>query len=142
VTAIFQRFEAMWSEGVLGQVVRFGISGGIATLVYAIVYSPLAKYQVVTPSIANLAGYAAAMITGYFLHSRWSFRGHGERDNFARTGGRFFVVSLVSLAMNSFFVWVLTEDSMFNGPWWWPLIPIVFVTPLATFALNRLWVFG
>jgi hypothetical protein len=31
---------------------------------------------------------------------------------------------------------------MLNGAWWWPLIPILFVTPLITFALNRLWVFG
>lgn len=128
--------------GLIGQLVRFGISGGIATAVYAVVYSPLAKYEIVSPSLANLTGYFFAMVTGYFLHSRWSFRGHGERGNIARTGSRFFVVSLVSLGLNSLFVWVLTEDSLLNGDWWWPLIPILFVTPLVTFALNRLWVFG
>jgi hypothetical protein len=31
---------------------------------------------------------------------------------------------------------------MLAGPWWWPLIPILFVTPLVTFSLNRLWVFA
>lgn len=129
-------------RGMFGQLVRFGISGGIATALYALVYSPLAKYEIVSPSLANLAGYAVAMLAGYVLHSRWSFRGHGERDNLTRTGSRFFIVSLVSLAMNSFFVFVLTEDSLLNGPWWWPLIPILFVTPLVTFALNRKWVFG
>jgi hypothetical protein len=28
-----------------------------------------------------------------------------------------------------------------DGPTWWPLIPAIFVTPLATFALNRQLVF-
>ena len=130
------------ASSLLGQLIRCGIAGGISTALYAIVYSPLAKYEIVTPSVANLAGYFVAMISGYFLHSHWSFRGHGERGNVARTGSRFFVVSLVSLGLNSLFVWVLTEDSMLNGAWWWPLIPILFVTPLVTFALNRIWVFG
>jgi putative flippase GtrA len=142
VTAFLHRLESMMASGLLGQLIRFGIAGGISTGLYAIVYSPLAKYEIVTPSLANLAGYFVAMISGYFLHSYWSFRGHGERDNVAKTGSRFFVVSLVSLGLNSLFVWVLTEDSMLNGAWWWPLIPILFVTPLITFALNRIWVFG
>jgi putative flippase GtrA len=141
VTALLERLEAKWGPGVLGQLVRFGISGGIATGIYAAVYSPLAKYEVTTPFVANLAGYLVAMLSGYVMHSRWSFRGHGERGNLAKTGSRFFAVSLVSLGLNSLFVWVLTEDSMLDGDWWWPLIPIVFVTPLVTFALNRLWVF-
>jgi putative flippase GtrA len=142
VAALLKQVELVRTNPMFGQLVRFAISGGITTGLYAIVYSPLAKFGVLTPSGANLAGYFVAMITGYFLHSRWSFRGHGERGNVARTGSRFFIVSLVSLGLNSLFVWVLTEDSLLNGPWWWPLIPILFVTPLITFALNRIWVFG
>jgi len=29
-----------------------------------------------------------------------------------------------------------------GGPPWWAVIPMVFVTPLATFYLNRQWVFA
>jgi hypothetical protein len=29
-----------------------------------------------------------------------------------------------------------------HGPTWWPLVPAIFVTPLATYAFNRQWVFG
>ncbi len=126
----------------LGQLVRFGMVGGFVTGLYAIVYSPLASLGILSPQLANLAGYFVAMVTGYILHSRWSFRGHGERDNAARTTGRFFIVSLVSLGLNAFFVFILTDSAMLGGPWWWPLIPILFVTPLVTFSLNRLWVFA
>jgi putative flippase GtrA len=125
----------------LGQIVRFGMVGGFVTALYALVYSPLAKFHVTSPQIANFCGYLTAMITGYLLHSRWSFRGHGKRDNPARTTGRFFIVSLVSYGLNAAFVFVLTDSAMLGGPWWWPLIPILFVTPAVTFTLNRQWVF-
>ncbi|HSR00201.1 MAG TPA: GtrA family protein [Sphingomicrobium sp.] len=128
--------------GVLAQIVRFGMVGGFVTGLYALVYSPLAKYHLTSPQVANFCGYLTAMVTGYVLHSRWSFRGHGSRDNLARTTGRFFIVSLVSYGLNALFVFVLTDQSMFAGPWWWPLLPILFVTPAITFVLNRQWVFG
>ena len=47
-----------------------------------------------------------------------------------------------SLGLNALFVFILTAPNMLAGPWWWPLIPILFVTPLVTFSLNRLWVFA
>jgi len=125
-----------------GQLIRFGLVGGFVTGLYVLVYSPLAGTGTTSPQVANLAGYFVAMVTGYVLHSRWSFRGHGARDNMARTTSRFFIVSLISLALNAFFVFVLTDSMMLDGEWWWPLIPILFVTPLVTFTLNRQWVFG
>jgi len=134
--------RAVALKSLFGQVVRFGLVGGFVTGLYVLVYSPLASLELASPQVANLAGYFVAMVTGYVLHSRWSFRGHGSRDNAARTTGRFFVVSLISLALNALFVFVLTDSLMLDGPWWWPLIPILFVTPLVTFTLNRQWVFG
>jgi putative flippase GtrA len=125
----------------IGQVVRFGLVGGFVTGLYAVVYSPLAKFQIVSPQIANFCGYIAAMVTGYVLHSRWSFRGHGSRDNPAGTSLRFFLVSLISYGLNAAFVFILTDSAALDGPWWWPLIPILFITPAVTFILNRQWVF-
>jgi putative flippase GtrA len=125
----------------LGQLIRFGMVGGFVTGLYALVYSPLAKFQLTSPQVANFCGYLAEMVTGYVLHSRWSFRGHGSRDNVARTTSRFFMVSLVSYGLNALFVFILTDSMALGGPWWWPLIPILFVTPAVTFVLNRQWVF-
>ena len=124
----------------LGQLFRFGVTGGFVTLLYAVVYWPLATY-LIHPMAAFVCGYVVALTTGYLLHSRWSFRGHGTRDDPLRTTSRFFAVSLVSFLLNGLFTWVLTGP-LLDGPTWWPLIPIFFVTPLVTFALNRAWVFG
>ncbi len=140
MTALLRRIDDLRTSGVLGQLVRFAIAGGFTTLLYAVVYSPLAKYQITSEQIANICGYLVAMGSGYVIHSQWSFRGHTAEAK--QTTWRFFAVSLVSYAMNTVFVWVLTAQSMLDGPWWWPLVPILFVTPLVSFSLNRFWVFG
>jgi putative flippase GtrA len=125
---------------VFGQVIRFGLVGGFVTLIGGAAYYIPATFMGVPPLLANLLAYVVAMGLGYILHSTVSFKGHGSRDNTARRTGRFFVVSLVSLGLNSLWVWTLT--GLLEGPTWWPLVPMLFVTPAVTFALNRQWVFG
>ena len=123
-----------------GQLLRFGMVGGFVTALGVVAYYVPATWFGVAPLLANLLGYGVAVVFGYVLHSRVSFRGHGSRDNPAQRSFRFFIVSLVSLGLNSLFVWVLT--GLLDGPTWWPVLPMLFVTPLVTFALNRQWVFG
>ena len=125
---------------ILGQLVRFGLVGGFVTGLYAVVYSPLAKFHVVSPQIANFCGYIAAMLTGYVLHSRWSFRGHGSRDSSGKQHLKFLVVQGFGLALNALFTWIVT--GLLHQQPWVALIPVVTITPIATFALNRQWVFG
>ena len=123
-----------------GQMVRFGVTGGFSTLVYAVVYWPLATY-VIPPVVAAVAAFLVAASVGYVLHSRWSFRGHGRRDKGGRTQAKFLIVQSAGMILNTSFTWVLTGP-LFHGPTWWPLVPAVLVTPLVTFGLNRRWVFG
>jgi putative flippase GtrA len=124
---------------VLGQIIRFGLVGGFVTALGAGVYL-IAAYAGVRPLAANVSAYLVAMASGYVLHSRVSFRGHGSRDNPAGRTVRFVAVSLISLAMNSLFVWAMTGP--LQWPLWTPVVPMLFVTPLVTFALNRRWVFA
>jgi putative flippase GtrA len=124
----------------IGQMWRFGLSGGLATLLNGGIYWLAAVPLHVWPLAANVIGWIAAVISGYVLHSRWSFRGHGRRDNVARTTSRFFVVALISFGLNSFWIWLFT--GVFHTTPSWPILPMTFVTPLVTFALNRRWVFA
>lgn len=124
----------------MGQLLRYAITGGFVTALGIGVYLFAATILDVAPLVANVLAYAVCVAVGYVIHSRWSFRGHGRRDNVARTTSRFFMVSLVSFGLNSLFVWLLTGPM--GGPDWWPTIPMLFITPLVTFALNRRWVFG
>ena len=124
---------------VLGQLIRFGLVGGFVTALGAGAYLAAALAGV-APLLANVLAYAVAMATGYVLHSKVSFRGHGSRDNPAQRTLRFVTVSLISFGLNSLFVWTMTEPLAW--PVWTPVVPMLFVTPLVTFTLNRRWVFA
>lgn len=127
------------------QLLRFLVTGGFLTLLYAVIYSLVIGANLrMAPArhaqLANLSGYLVAMLLGYILHSRFSFQGHGTRDNVRRTTFRFFIVSLVSFGLNAFWTWLFATRLGFEKHV--PLIPISFITPLATFTLNRKWVFA
>ena len=122
----------------LGQLIRFGVTGLGVTAIYAAIYWPLATY-VMNPNIAVTVAFVLATLVGRYAHGAISFRDHGERDR--RTMHRFFVVQGFGFLLNQGFTWALVTGPFVHGPTWWPLVPTVLVTPLATFGLNRAWVF-
>ena len=121
-----------------GQLVRFAIVGFSLAGVYSVIYWYLATY-VMAPMLAVVIAFLVAVSLGFVLHSRWSFRGHGQREDH-RLKVKFLLVQGSGFILNEIFTWVLTGP-LVNGPTWWPLVPAIFVTPLATFMLNRQWVF-
>ncbi len=123
-----------------GQLVRYAITGGGVTLLGAAIYTGLVLSTAIHPQLAMFAAYVVCVMVGYVLHSRWSFRGHGNRDNPGKTTTRFFVASMISYALNAFWTWLCV--AALGLPEWTPVLPLLFVTPLAMFALNRNWVFG
>jgi putative flippase GtrA len=128
------------SNGLAAQILRFVLVGGFVTALGVVVYWVPATFMGVPPILANFLAYVVAAGLGYVLHSRVSFRGHGSRDNPGQRTFRFLMVSLVSLGLNTFWVWSLVTH--LHGPTWWAIPPMVFVTPAVTFALNRVWVFA
>ena len=121
-----------------GQLIRFAIVGFSLAGVYSVIYWYLATY-VMAPMLAVVIAFLVSVSIGFVLHSRWSFRGHGARED-RRLKIKFLLVQSSGFLLNEAFTWVLTGP-LVNGPTWWPLIPAIFVTPLATFLLNRQWVF-
>jgi putative flippase GtrA len=122
----------------LGQLTRFGIVGFSLAGVYSAIYYYLAT-QVMSPMAAVVIAFLVAVSIGFVLHSRWSFRGHGQRED-RRLKIKFLLVQTSGFLLNEAFTWLLTER--LDGPEWWPLVPAILVTPVATYFLNRRWVFG
>jgi putative flippase GtrA len=121
----------------VGQLVRFAIVGFSLAGVYSAIYWYLATY-VMPPMLAVVIAFLVAVSLGFVLHSRWSFRGRGREEDH-RLKIKFLLVQTSGFVLNEAFTWLLTGP--LHGPTWWPLIPAIFVTPLATFLLNRQWVF-
>ena len=123
---------------VLAQLARFVISGATVTALGVAVYALVALVLRWNPQLGNFLAYAVAMATGYMMHSKWSFRGHGG-DRTHATKVRFIIVSLISYALNSFWVWLLYSHLQWGRAA--PIVPMLFITPAVTFTLNRQWVF-
>jgi putative flippase GtrA len=124
----------------IAQAFRFGLTGVLLTLLVAGGYWIAADLFGVEPMLSMTLNYLVFTALGYVLHSRFSFRGHGARDNPGSRTTRFFIVNTSGFLANQFFIWLLVKQM--GGPVWWSVIPIVFVTPLLTFSLNRRWVFA
>ena len=123
---------------VAAQLLRFVISGALVTALGVGVYAVVALLLRWHPQVGNVLAYVTAMATGYVMHSRWSFRDHGG-DRTHATRLRFLTVSLISFALNSFWVWLLFSHLALGRAA--PIVPMLFVTPAVTFFLNRQWVF-
>ena len=122
----------------IAQLARFIVSGALVTALGVAVYAFVALILRWEPQLGNFLAYLVAVATGYVMHSRWSFRDHGgERTH--RTKVRFVIVSAVSYALNSFWVWLLFSHLQLGRAA--PIVPMLFATPAVTFVLNRQWVF-
>lgn len=139
MATIVGRIEKWRTSEMLGQLVRFGLTGLAMTALYAAIYWPLATY-VMFPNLAVVIAFFVATAVGRYAHGAISFRGHGSRSR--RTMRRFFVVQGLGFLMQQGFTWWLVTGPFFHGPTWWPLVPAVSVVPLVTFWLNRYWVFA
>lgn len=127
-------------SALIGQVLRFGLTGGLMTLLVAGAYWIVATVFPIHPMLALTLSYLAFAPLGYLLHSRWSFKGHGARDQAGLRVARFLTANTSGFLLNQLFVWFFVK--YLDGPVWWSVIPIVIVTPIVTFTLNRKWVFG
>jgi putative flippase GtrA len=122
----------------LGQLARFLVSGAVVTALGIGVYALVAVGLRWHPQLGNFLAYVVAVATGYFMHSTWSFKGHGA-DRTHTTKVRFVIVSVISYLLNTF--WVCLLFSYLHLGRGAPIVPMLFVTPAVTFILNRTWVF-
>lgn len=124
----------------LMQLLRYFLTGGSITLGAAAGYWLLATPVGLDPALSLTIVFVIFTGIGYLLHSIVSFSGHGSRNRTALRTMRYLVVNLGGFALNQAFVWGLVTYA--GGPTWWPVVPMLFVTPLLTFALHRRWVFA
>jgi len=133
-----ERIALSSNRELAGQMLRYGVIGiGLAAL-YAAIYWAGATLLAMPAQLANGAGFVAALVAGYILHSQWSFRGHGRRSGWSWS--RFLVVNFAGYLLNCLWVWLIVDE--LARPIALSIVPIVTLTPLFTFLLNRRWTFA
>ena len=121
----------------MGQIARYAVNGAAVTGFYSAIVLVLDSWTSLSLQLCNIAGYIGAMIVGYPLHSRVTFRNHGRRDRGSQI--RFFVAVVPSYVLNTFWVWLLTDALRLDH--WTIYLPVWLITPAMVFAINRYWVF-
>jgi putative flippase GtrA len=123
----------------LGQVLRYGVTGGIVTAFGVGAYLVAVGWGNVVPLGANVIAYLVSMALGYFMHARFSFREQSGNAS-VQQGGKFFITSGISFALNSLFVWLFTDVMGWDERT--PVIAMIFITPAICFVIYRKWVFA
>ena len=116
---------------------RFVVAGAFVTALSAAVYSLAAVMLRMEPVAAAVVGHIAGVLAGFRIHAHWTFRrpnSPGFDENL-----RFVIASLSPLALNACWAFLLVNRAGLGS--WAPIVPMVMVTPLLTFAINRAWVF-
>ncbi|MDP9423485.1 MAG: GtrA family protein [Pseudomonadota bacterium] len=127
-------------RAVLLQLVRYGLAGLAITLAAAGSYWAITDLLHIDPMVSYGIVFLVFSGISYITHGEYSFRGHGERDRHHIRMGRFFAINVLGFLVNQLFIWLLVKE--LGGPTWWPTIPMVFLTPLLTFALHRRFVYA
>ncbi|MCU6454652.1 GtrA family protein [Sphingomonas sp. A2-49] len=129
-------------DGLVGQMVRFAIVGGLSTLIYSAVYLPLTIWIFPRAHAVYAVpfAFAVAVTAGYVMHSRWSFRGHGSGHRSRWQQAQFVAVQGTGMALNALVTWIGTAQ--LGLPAWAPLLPAVGLATILTFILNRWLVFA
>lgn len=127
-------------RALLLQAMRYAIAGGLITLAFAACYWVVATLFHVDANLALALVFVVFSGISYVTHGKYSFEDHGARDNQHVRVVKFFVINLLGFALNQLFVWFFVKH--LGGPTWWPIPPIVALTPLVTFSLHRRWVYA
>lgn len=118
----------------LARLVRFGVSGVIATGIHVAVATPLIYLVHASQVSANGIAFVIANIGSYLLNTLWSFDARLTRDSYLR----FLAVSLLGLLLT---LMISAGAQAVDANYWLGLVAILSVVPAVTFALHRCWTY-
>jgi putative flippase GtrA len=129
------------SAGLLGQMLRFAVIGGISTAAYLLLFVALRGFT--GSQTANLLALMATAVANTAANRRLTFGVRGRRDR-AKHQGQGLVVFVVGLALTSGALAALSALSSTPARWveLSVLVMANLVATLVRFLLLRRWVFG
>jgi putative flippase GtrA len=141
VKSLYEKTDQLMSNRLklfieFSRIVRFGIVGIVATLVYAAATLLAIEILHMTAVPASIIGQLTATGVSYFGHSMFSFAVKTDHKTYFV---RFLLILLLTLALNSFVTWLLTD--------FWRIshrISVAIVTiliPLVNYICSRYWIF-
>ena len=127
-----------WS--LIGQLIRFGLVGGVATVVHMGGFAALIELAGMRPIYANVISFALATTVAFIGHNWWTFRQtSGAGRPVAAAGWRYITITLTGFAVSSGIVYAVTE--MAEANYVYAIILILAIVPLGQFLMSKFWAF-
>jgi putative flippase GtrA len=121
----------------LHRVVRFGLSGLAATLLYFLLTNMLVLGAGLRPAAASVCAYLLSLGVSYLLQSRFTFQ---VNANSVDQMTRFLITSLAGLAISWCAMAITTE--VLAWPFFVGAAAVCILIPVANFFIFRGWVFA
>ena len=119
----------------VAQLVRFALSGGLATILYAVVAIGLARATELDAIAVHVLAYFICIPMSYLLQRGYTFRHTGSR---AVSGLRFLVVATTAFLASTVAV-ILAE--MAELPPNAGTLAVIVIVPTTSYLMMRMWVF-
>ncbi|MFX1738736.1 GtrA family protein [Paraburkholderia sp. A1RI_3L] len=123
-----------WTARDIVKLLRFGVSGVMATAVHAMVAMMLIVKAEAAPMLANVLAFLCATGVSYLMNTLWSFSAPVD----VRNAWRFAVVSALGLGMTAL---VSGGVQLAGGAPWSGIAAVACVVPPATFLVHRAWTY-
>ena len=121
---------------VLRPVLRYAVSGGMATATHVVVFVTLVEWLTVRPVVAAAPAFAVALFVSYGMNYHWTFSASGLHRVLLP---RYVVVALLGLMLNIGITYAVVDVAHY---WYgYALLLVVLLVPLVTFLLSKFWVF-
>lgn len=125
------------SKDLIHLMLRYGLVGGLATVVHTILSLVAHELLGVIYFWAHAAGFCGGLITAYLGHYHYSFRDSGNHTN---RFPKFVISSLIGFALHQSGVYYLV--SKLGLDYSTQALPILMIgIPLLTFLMSKFWVF-
>lgn len=117
------------------QFIKFSLVGVLNTVIYMLIYFILLKVQV-NYLIANIIGYIAGMINGYFWNVVWVFK---KYDSLKSSFIKFTIVNCFTLLLSEGFLYIFVEKFYFDK--YFSQILTISIVVFINFIANKKWSF-
>jgi len=120
----------------LKPVLRFAVSGGLATATHVLVFVMLVEWLSVRPIWAAAPAFVVALFVSYGMNYHWTFSASGLHRILLP---RFVAVALLGLVLNLGITYAVVDVAHY---WYgYALLLVVLLVPVMTFLLSKFWVF-
>ena len=114
------------------RIIRFGLTGGIATLTHILVAFSALRFLEASVFTANIAGFCSAFSLSYLMQSLFVF----QKSLTLQNAGRFFIVQASALLVSQ-----LISECLSGVNDYIRVLFVVFLLPVITYVIHKVWTY-